>query len=119
MSLLSGKHIVKEVQEIRCTIVETGATRERVDFLKDLLELNGYEVKVEEEVKKAPPPPKKAKNPLLWKKHPPPIRLALRISSSTRLSLFIKGCFAPKTAGMSPPITGIRRPMKPSPITGI
>lgn len=46
MSLNSGKHIVEEIEKVRCTIVEKGATQERVDFLKGLLDLNGYEVKV-------------------------------------------------------------------------
>ena len=52
MSLQSGKHIVKEIGETRCTIVETGASKERVDFLKDLLEFNKYEVLTAEDKKK-------------------------------------------------------------------
>ena len=46
MPLNSGKHIVEEIEDVRCSIVEKGATQERVDFLKGLLELNGYEVKI-------------------------------------------------------------------------
>lgn len=41
-----GKHTVEEIGGVRCTIVETGASEERVKFLKDLLEFNKYEVKV-------------------------------------------------------------------------
>ena len=46
MALNKGKHIVEAVDGVRCSLVETGASKERVDFLKKLLELNGYEVKV-------------------------------------------------------------------------
>ncbi|HSO84982.1 MAG TPA: hypothetical protein VLQ91_00415 [Draconibacterium sp.] len=45
MALNKGKHIVEEIAGVRCTVVETGITQERIDFLKKLLELNGYEVK--------------------------------------------------------------------------
>ena len=55
MSLLKGKHIVKEIESQRCTVVETGADKARVDFLKELLEFNKLEVKFEEEVKKPNP----------------------------------------------------------------
>jgi hypothetical protein len=54
MSLNKGKHNVGEVDGVRCTIVETGVSRERAEYLKDLLEYNGYEVKMQEEV--ADPP---------------------------------------------------------------
>ena len=46
---LKGKHIIAEIDGIRCTVVETGASRERAEFLKDLLTHNGYDVKTEEE----------------------------------------------------------------------
>ena len=49
MSILKGKHKIKEIDEVRCTIVEKNASKERVSFLKELLELNGYEVKYQEE----------------------------------------------------------------------
>jgi hypothetical protein len=45
MPLNKGKHIVEEIDGVRCTVVETGVSAERTDFLKKLLELNGYEVK--------------------------------------------------------------------------
>jgi len=48
MTLLKGKHIIKEIEGIRCSVVENGTTKSRVDFLKELLELNGHEVKFEE-----------------------------------------------------------------------
>jgi hypothetical protein len=59
MSLNKGKHNVGEVDGVRCTIVETGITRERADFLKGLLEFNGYEVKIQEEISDPPANPKK------------------------------------------------------------
>jgi hypothetical protein len=49
MTLDKGKHIVEEINGIRCTVVEKGATEERVAFLKDILELNGFEVQVQED----------------------------------------------------------------------
>ena len=48
MSLLQGKHVVKEIQGLRCSVVEEGINIDRLNFLKGLLELNGYEVKYEE-----------------------------------------------------------------------
>lgn len=41
---LKGKHIVEEINGTRCTVVEKGATADRVDFLKKLLEFNKFEV---------------------------------------------------------------------------
>jgi len=52
MPLTKGKHIVNEVEGVRCSIVETGASSERVKFLRDLLEFNKYIVKVELDKKK-------------------------------------------------------------------
>jgi hypothetical protein len=54
MSLKKGKHIVSEVDGIRCTIVETGISKNRAEFLKDLLEFNGYEVKIKEDITDPP-----------------------------------------------------------------
>lgn len=48
MTLNKGKHVFKEVDGVRCTIVEDKISKERLHFLKDLLELNGYEVRSEE-----------------------------------------------------------------------
>ena len=50
MSLHKGKHIVEEIDGIRCTVVEKGMNENRMQFLKELLELNGYEVKIQKEV---------------------------------------------------------------------
>lgn len=44
MAINNAKHIVSEINGIRCTIIETGATPERVAFLKDLLQSNNLEV---------------------------------------------------------------------------
>jgi hypothetical protein len=51
MALNRGKHIVEEINGIRCTVIEKGTSRERVAFLKDLLSFNKFEVQVEEEKK--------------------------------------------------------------------
>ena len=53
MSLTVGKHTVKELNEIRCTIVEKGCAKERIDFLKSLLNFNGFEVEVVEDKRKS------------------------------------------------------------------
>lgn len=44
MSLNNAKHIIGEINGIRCTIIETGATLERAAFLRDLLTSNNLEV---------------------------------------------------------------------------
>ena len=49
MAILKGKHIIAEIEGIRCTVIETGTTLERAEFLKQLLVFNGYEVKLEKE----------------------------------------------------------------------
>jgi hypothetical protein len=46
MALNKGKHIVEEIDGVRCSLVEKGVSPDRTDFLKKLLELNKYTVKV-------------------------------------------------------------------------
>ena len=48
MSILKGKHKIKEIDEVRCTIVEKNVSKQRVLFLKKILEFNGYQVKYQE-----------------------------------------------------------------------
>jgi hypothetical protein len=45
MAINNAKHIVSEIDGIRCTIVESGVTLERAAFLRQLLEYNKFEVK--------------------------------------------------------------------------
>jgi hypothetical protein len=45
MAINNAKHIIGEINGVRCTIVESGATLERVAFLSDLLSFNNLEVK--------------------------------------------------------------------------
>jgi hypothetical protein len=42
--LNKGKHIIKELNGTRCTVVESGVNESRLCFLKDLLQFNGLEV---------------------------------------------------------------------------
>ena len=49
---LSGKHMFGSIGETRVTFVEKGVEASRRDFLKTLLEYNGFEVIVEETKKK-------------------------------------------------------------------
>lgn len=46
MTLNKIKPVIEEIEDIRCIIVETGINEERLDFLKKLLEHNGYTVMV-------------------------------------------------------------------------
>ena len=50
MAIHNAKHIVSEIDGIRCTIVESGITLDRVAFLSDLLKFNNLEVKEMQEV---------------------------------------------------------------------
>jgi len=45
MSLTNAKHIISEIDGVRCSVVETGITIDRAAFLRDLLEFNKLEVK--------------------------------------------------------------------------
>lgn len=45
MALNNAKHIVGEIDGVRCTIVESGITLDRLAFLTNLLEFNNFEVK--------------------------------------------------------------------------
>ena len=52
MNLKSGKHIIKEIEGVRCTVLDTGISEDRMNFLKKLMEHNGYTVKADKEPKK-------------------------------------------------------------------
>jgi len=54
MAINNAKHIIGEIDGIRCTIIETGATLERVAFLSDLLGFNNLEVKEIQEASDTP-----------------------------------------------------------------
>lgn len=49
MALNKAKHIISEIQGVRCTVVESGINEERLQFLKTLLEHNKFEVRIAEE----------------------------------------------------------------------
>jgi hypothetical protein len=55
---LNKNHEFEEVNGVKCGIVEKNATPERVNFLKELLEYNGFEV-----ITAPTPPPKVAAPP--------------------------------------------------------
>jgi hypothetical protein len=50
MTITNAKHIVSEIDGVRCTIVETGASVERAAFLSDLLSFNNLDVREMKEV---------------------------------------------------------------------
>jgi hypothetical protein len=45
MAINNAKHIISEIDGVRCTIVESGVSLERAAFLRDILEFNNLEVK--------------------------------------------------------------------------
>jgi hypothetical protein len=45
MAISNAKHIIGEIDGVRCTIVESGISMERAAFLRQLLEFNKLEVK--------------------------------------------------------------------------
>ena len=49
MALTKGKHNIAEIEGIRCSVVESGVSPERAAFLKEILEFNGYTVKIEKD----------------------------------------------------------------------
>ena len=55
---INQNHLFEELNGVKCAIVEKNASQSRVDFLKKLLELNGFEVVV------IPSPPPKIAAPL-------------------------------------------------------
>ncbi len=48
MPLSQGKHIIKEIEGVRCSLVEENLSKSRAGFLKKLLAHNGFDVKVEQ-----------------------------------------------------------------------
>lgn len=54
MAIDNAKHIIGEIDGIRCTIIETGATLERSAFLNDLLSFNNLIVKEMKELSDIP-----------------------------------------------------------------
>ena len=53
---LNPNHTFEDLGDVKCAIVEKNCTPERVDFIKKLLEFNGFTVVVQKS-----PPPKAAK----------------------------------------------------------
>lgn len=51
MGINKGKHIVQEIEGIRCTVVENGISESRMNFLKNVLVFNKFNVKVAAEKK--------------------------------------------------------------------
>ncbi len=54
MALNNAKHIIGEIDGIRCTIVETDTTLERAAFLNDLLSFNNLDVKEMKNISEIP-----------------------------------------------------------------
>lgn len=58
---INQNHTVEELNGIKCAIVEKNATQQRVDFLKDLLTYNRFEVVIAN----TPPPKTAAAKPVV------------------------------------------------------
>lgn len=71
---LNKNHEFEELNGVKCGIVEKNAKPERVAFLKELLELNGYTVVTVQTPppKVAAPPPPKEGEPAVEAPPPPP-----------------------------------------------
>ena len=54
MAITNAKHLVGEIDGVRCTIIESGISLERVAFLRDLLEFNNLEVREKDEPSETP-----------------------------------------------------------------
>ncbi|MGA1976712.1 MAG: hypothetical protein ABSG89_02535 [Bacteroidales bacterium] len=54
MAISNAKHIIGEIDGVRCTIVDSGVTMERAAFLRGLLEFNNLEV-MESKITSDPP----------------------------------------------------------------
>lgn len=54
MAINNAKHIIGEIDGVRCTIIESGVTLERAAFLRQLLEYNKLEVKEQTVVSEVP-----------------------------------------------------------------
>jgi len=50
---LAGKHLFGSINDIRVTFVEKKINEDRKNFLKNLLEFNGFEVVIQEEKRKS------------------------------------------------------------------
>lgn len=51
---INKNHLFEDLEGVKCAVVESGLGEARKDFLKDLLEYNGYSVVVIAEPSKAP-----------------------------------------------------------------
>lgn len=49
---INKNHLFEDIEEVKCAIIESGITLERVEFIKSILTYNGYTVLVIEEVSK-------------------------------------------------------------------
>jgi hypothetical protein len=56
---INQNHLFEDLEGVKCAIVEKNASQDRIDFLKPLLELNGFNVIV------VPSPPAKAAAPAI------------------------------------------------------
>ena len=54
---INKNHEFEELDGVKCAIVEKNASKERVDFLKPLLEFNKYTVVIKDTTVVKPPPP--------------------------------------------------------------
>lgn len=51
---INKNHLFEDIEGVKCAVVESGVSEARRDFLKNLLELNGYTVVISTETSKTP-----------------------------------------------------------------
>ncbi|HEX5002442.1 MAG TPA: hypothetical protein VFW78_08085 [Bacteroidia bacterium] len=60
---INKNHLFEDLEGVKCAIVESGVSETRKDFLKSLLETNGYKVVVSAEIPKTAAPPADTETP--------------------------------------------------------
>lgn len=69
---INQNHLFEEIDGVRCSIVEKNCKPARVEFLKSLLELNGYTVVIKETPPPKTAPPTAAATATATSETPPP-----------------------------------------------
>lgn len=78
---INKNHPFEDLNGIKCAIVETNATTDRIAFLKPLLEGNGFEVVVAESAPpKAPPAPKEGEAVPAVTEPPAPVKYTIGVT---------------------------------------
>lgn len=75
---INKNHLFEDIDGVKCAVVEAGVSQARVDFLKPLLEGNGFTVIVAPEPSKTPPPATEGTETTTY--NPPPTTYKLGVT---------------------------------------